>query len=310
MRYSDEDILLYDIATDTWSMIFDGSDVKVGRTDLDAFFINDDGSILMSFVHPVNFPAPLGKVDDSDIVRFIPTQLGETTAGTFELYFDGSDVGLSAGNEDIDAFGFTPDGRLLISTYGRVEVPGVSARDEDLLVFTATSLGDNTQGTWELYFDGSDVDLTNGGEDVNALFVHKLTGDLYMAVRGNYTAVSNNSVSGDFNDIFRCTPQLLGDTTACTFANIFNGDAARFFTRIDAILVNFGSVTTNTLTTVQSAELLNDDLPQYDVDADDLDFTDEDVDEFDNAQEARNTQLLLPIINNSPVDRGAPLPLP
>jgi len=291
-------------------MVFDGSDVKVGRTDLDAFFINDDGSILMSFVHPINFPAPLGKVDDSDIVRFIPTQLGGTTAGTFELYFDGSDVGLATGNEDIDTFGFAPDGRLLISTYGRVNVPGVSGRDEDLLIFTATSFGDNTQGTWALYFDGSDVDLTQGSEDVNALFVHAPTGDLYLVARANYTAVSNNSVSGDYNDIFRCTPQSLGDTTVCTFANIFNGDAVRFFKRIDAFMVIFGPITANNVTTVQSADLFNDDLPQYEVDTDDLDFTDDDVDEFDAAQEADNTQLLLPIINNAVIARDTSLPLP
>jgi hypothetical protein len=313
IRFNDEDILVYDLATDTWAIYFDGSDVGVGKTDVDAFSMRDDGSILMSFVHPVHFPAPLGTVDDSDIVRFIPTQLGTDTVGTFELYFDGSDVGLETGNEDIDAIGFTSDGRLLISTYGTVNVPGVSnAKDEDILAFTITSTGANTQGTWALYFDGSDVQLTNGSEDVTSLYVYGPTDDLYMTTRGNYVVQSKNTISGDYNDVFRCTPESLGDTTVCTFAHVFNGDAIRFFKRIDGLSLKWGVAVQN-LTTVQSAGLLDEDIPQHDVDADDLDFTDPEVDEYDDAQEGENSVLALPIIHNSPITKlgdGGPLPLP
>jgi len=312
IRFSDEDILLYDIASDTWSIYFDGSDVRVGRTDIDAFFIREDGSILMSFVHPINFPAPLGKVDDSDIVRFIPTTLGATTSGTFELYFDGSDVGLTTGSEDIDALGFTADGRMLISTYGTVNVPGVSGKDEDLLAFTATSLGENTAGTWELYFDGSDVQLTTGGEDIASSAVDPLTGYIYLTTRGNYVAQSTNSISGDNNDVFSCAPQSLGDTTTCTFALLFNADAIRFFSAIDGLSLKWGASVVDTLTTAQSAALLDDDIPQYEVDPDDLDLSDEEIDEFDEAQESENSVLSLPLIHNSPVNRTGEnqLPLP
>ncbi|MCG8531542.1 MAG: hypothetical protein MI749_12870, partial [Desulfovibrionales bacterium] len=61
---------------------------------------------------------------------FIPTSLGADTAGTFEWYLDGSDVGLSGAKEDIDTIAFTPDGRLLISTKYDYEVPGMSGHDE------------------------------------------------------------------------------------------------------------------------------------------------------------------------------------
>jgi hypothetical protein len=49
---------------------------------------------------------------------------------------------------------------VLISTHGNVSVPGRSAADEDILIFTPTSLGANTAGSWGLFFDGSDVGLT------------------------------------------------------------------------------------------------------------------------------------------------------
>jgi hypothetical protein len=42
-------------------------------------------------------------VDDSDIVCFVPSSLGATTAGAFVFHFDGSDVGLTTDDEDVDA---------------------------------------------------------------------------------------------------------------------------------------------------------------------------------------------------------------
>jgi hypothetical protein len=47
-------------------------------------------------------PGIAGTVDDSDIVRF-EGALGDATTGTFSLYFDGSDVGLTASDHDVDA---------------------------------------------------------------------------------------------------------------------------------------------------------------------------------------------------------------
>ena len=45
-------------------------------------------------------------------------------------------------------------------------------KDEDVLAFTPTSLGDVTSGSWAMYFDGSDVGLAEtSGEDVDALDV-------------------------------------------------------------------------------------------------------------------------------------------
>ena len=58
----------------------------------------------------------LGAVDDSDILEFTPTKLGNTVEGSFSLYFNGSDVSLTTSDEDIDAIHLLDDGDLIIST--------------------------------------------------------------------------------------------------------------------------------------------------------------------------------------------------
>jgi hypothetical protein len=81
-------------------------------------------------------------------------------------------VGLTTSGENVDASAFAVDGRLLVSTTDNVKVTGASGADEDLLAFTPTQLGATTSGTWSLYFDGSDVDLSNTlDEDVNGVWV-------------------------------------------------------------------------------------------------------------------------------------------
>ena len=235
VAFNDEDILAYNKTTGAWSMLWDGSDVGI-TADVIAYSVRPDNSILMSFASAITVSG-LGTVDDSDIVRFVPTSLGTNTAGSFEFYFDGSDVGLSNSSEDIDAITFTADGKLVISTAGSYSVPGVSGADEDLLVFTASQLGQTTSGTWAMYFDGSDVGLSqSSSEDVNGAWLDVTTGKLYLTTVG---AFSVTGVSGDGADIFICTPTSLGSNTACTYgpglywdgsANGFAGEIVDGFT--------------------------------------------------------------------------------
>ena len=112
----------------------------------------EDGSILLSMKDATTLP-DVGLVEASDIVRFIPTSTGDTTAGTFAMVLDGSDVELGDTWEPIDAIGILPDGRMVISTQGNFSALGVAAKDEDLVASNATQLGPDTMGSWELYFD-------------------------------------------------------------------------------------------------------------------------------------------------------------
>ncbi|EMI17761.1 repeat domain protein, partial [Rhodopirellula maiorica SM1] len=92
--FADEDILAFDASTNEWSIYFDGSNVGLTSYDINAFHIQSDGSILLSF-DTNSRVGDLGLVRDSDIVEFIPSDHGVFTAGRFEWFFDGSDVGLS-----------------------------------------------------------------------------------------------------------------------------------------------------------------------------------------------------------------------
>ena len=209
VSFRDEDIVAYDLSTGTWSMHFDGSDVGLGGTgqDLNAFHIDADGSILLSMKVATTLP-DVGPVEPTDIVRFVPTSTGDNTAGTFAMVLDGSDVELEdTQREPIDAIGILPDGRFVISTRGNPSASGLSgAKDEDLIAFNATQLGPDTIGTWELYFDGSDVGLgASSADDVNGIWVDDTNGDIYFTTRGEPF------------DIFVCTPDSVGADTRCTY---------------------------------------------------------------------------------------------
>ncbi len=224
VAFNDEDIVAYDTSTSTWSMYFDGSDVGI-TGDVNAFAFMADGSILLSLDAAANVSG-LGTVDDSDIIRFTPTSLGANTAGSFAWYFDGSDVGLTTNNEDLDTIGFAPDGKLVISTVGSFSVTGASGNDEDLVAFSPTSLGSTTSGTWSLYFDGSDVGLNNSSsEDVNGAWIDPANNQIYLTTLGNFSVPG---VSGDGADIFICTPGSLGSTTSCTYSPYWDGSANGF----------------------------------------------------------------------------------
>jgi hypothetical protein len=186
----------------------------VGSPDLSAFSILDADTILMSF--SANVTVNGITATPQDVLRFDATSLGSVTAGTFSMSFDGSDVSLAdATNEKIDSLKLLPDGRLLISTTGNPAVPGVTgSRDEDVLAFTPTSLGTITSGTWSMYFDGSDVGLSEtSGEDIDALDV--VGSNIYLSSQDGFSV---NGVAGEDDDIFVCAATSTGDTTGCNYS--------------------------------------------------------------------------------------------
>jgi 6-phosphogluconolactonase (cycloisomerase 2 family) len=205
---ANEDVLSFD-GTAGFELSFDGSDVGLGSLRIDAFSWLDADSLLLSFDAAGSVPGVAGTVDDSDIVRFDATSLGTTTTGTFQLFFDGSDVGLTTDAHDIDAVELLPDGRLLVSTTGNASLPGATARDEDLSAFASTSLGDLTAGSFSLSFDGSDVGLGDAPEDVDAAAVDS-SGRMYLSTLGAFAVPG---VTGLDEDVFVFTPTALDPPT-------------------------------------------------------------------------------------------------
>ena len=225
-NFSDADILKLTVQANGqygYRLHFDGSDVGLTAVseDIDAFTFRPDGSIIVSTVGAFSVPGPNGTTitgNGEDLLRFVPTSLGSTTAGTWSMFFDGSDVGLSGTAENIDAVAVLADGRILVSTSGGYNVTGASGQDEDVIAFTPTSLGSTTAGSWSVYFDGSDVGLgTNDNEDVNGLCVSENGGTptLFLSTVGDFAAVG---VSGANEDVFAFAPTALGSNTAGTFA--------------------------------------------------------------------------------------------
>jgi hypothetical protein len=222
---TNEDLVSYDGAGH-FSLAFDGSDVGLAPYRIDAFAWLDSDSLLLSVDADRSniLPGMTGPIDDSDVVRFDATSLGATTAGTFSMYFDGSDVGLTQSAADVDAFELLSDGRLVMSTTGTVSVSSASARDEDLLAFTPTSLGQTTAGTFALYFDGSDVGLGENPEDIDAMSVDS-SGRLFLSTADTFAVPG---LSGTDEDVFAFNPTQLGPTTAGTYSPTLVFDGSSF----------------------------------------------------------------------------------
>ncbi|HSJ28742.1 MAG TPA: Ig-like domain-containing protein, partial [Acidimicrobiia bacterium] len=199
----DEDIVAYD-GSSGWSMYFDASDVGVTTSDLDAFHVRADGSVLMSFSSTLDVPGLVGgpageSVEDRDVVVFTPSLTGEVTAGSFSFVFDGSDVGLDTTSEDIGGLYEFADGSWGISTSGSLNVAGVAqGGDEDVHRFTGT-FGSVTSGSWALVFDGSDVGLTESSEELDGVSFLADAG-LLFSTAGSYSAAGG---AGDDEDVSR-----------------------------------------------------------------------------------------------------------
>lgn len=275
VAFRDEDIVAYDFGANTWRMVFDGSDVGITK-DVDAFAFRPDGSLLLSFNGPTNVPG-LGQVDDSDIVQFMPTQLGSDTAGSFVWVLHGADVGLTTDGEDIDAIGFTADGQLIVSTIGDFNTPTASGRDEDLFRLDNATLGTPSSGVWQLFFDGSQVGLAN--EDVNGLWIDTATGELYLTVKDSF-AFSNVAIDSD--DIFVCTPAQGG---ACTYWHFWDSDGHDYGAEnLDGI--GLGTPPPSFVASVQASDTTASTADELAVDADSDDL---------NLEELSN-QIFLPVI--------------
>ncbi|MDC0359133.1 GDSL-type esterase/lipase family protein [Acidimicrobiales bacterium] len=211
---ADEDVLAWDGAV--YSLVFDGSDVGLEALEIDALDVILPDQILMSFTTAGSVPG-IGTVDDSDIVLFSGT-LGAATAGTFSMYFDGSDVGLTRNGEDIDGLSLLDSGDLLISTSGSFKASGSTGQDEDVSRFSG-SFGSTTSGTFSLHLDGSDLVLTDRREDIDGL---SDDGDgLYFSPVG---ALSAGGVSGADEDIFRFSGSF-GSNTSGSLSLHWDGSA-------------------------------------------------------------------------------------
>jgi len=299
INFKDEDILRC-VPTGnecTWDLYFDGSDVGLGRADLEDFEILDNGHILFTIDRSLTLPG-IGLVKRSDVIEFTPITLGpHHTSGTFSVFLRGSDVGLTKSGENIDALARTPSGNLVVSLEGTGKVPKVgggelTVQDEDLIELIG--------GAWQLYFDGSTVGLTSGSEDVAAAWIDPNSPDhnLYLTTKGNFSVHSVNSLTGKKTDVFGCSPTSSNPITSCFFFKFFNAKIEGFTKGIDGLFVlPTTAVNSAALATIDSSAAATPDAGENVADPSDVtanDGTDNQIDVYDSVDIAE--EIYLPMI--------------
>jgi acid phosphatase type 7 len=221
---TNEDVISHD-DVEGFQPVFDGSDVGLAAVRIDAFAWLDADTLLLSFAADGEVVPDISTpVDEEDIVRFDGSSLGSTTAGTFSVYFDGSDLGLTEPADDVDALEILPDGRIVISTVGPSSAVEVAAADEDLLVLEPSSLGETAAGILTQLFDGRDVGLGDVGEDVDAVAIGA-DGQIYLSTRGTFSVPG---LAGGSEDVFAFSPTSLGPTTEGRYSSALFFDGSMF----------------------------------------------------------------------------------
>jgi hypothetical protein len=204
LSVANEDIVRFDETTNTYSLYFDGSDVGVGNQNLDAFSLRADGSILMSFDADSFNLAGVGTVREQDIVRFVPTSTGSSTAGSFQSFFVGSSHGLGASSADVSGLYEASDGTLYISLRTGLTVSGLAIADEDVVRFNPAT------NDYSMIFDGSDVGL--GWQAIDA-FNFQQNGSVMVSLR-DYPEQNGlpGLPAGPVHNVFRFAPAIYPDS--------------------------------------------------------------------------------------------------
>lgn len=137
---------------------------------------------------------------NEDIVRCMPV----AGACNWDLYFDGSDVGLSSVN--LLDFEVLDNGHLIFTIDRKRTLPDIGeVKPTDVIEFTPTSLGTTTAGTFSFYLKGSTVGLEKSGEKIDALAL-TADGKLVISITGSGNVPGAGSIKDE--DLI----QLDGDT--------------------------------------------------------------------------------------------------
>lgn len=192
---------------------------------------NDDAYLLTALSGTETVPGDDGRplaVADEDVLRY--------RGGTFSVVLDGSDVGLDGMAIDALARIGTNEFVLSFSEPGLLGALGL-VDDADLVRFTADRLGPETAGTFDLFFDGSAIGLSD--EDIDAVEVVTNPGgvDLYLSTAENYAL--DGGLEGDASDVFVCSGATTGAGSACGGLSAgFQGTGGSRQAQVDAFSFN------------------------------------------------------------------------
>ena len=162
----DADIYLWN--STAFSRVVDASTIGVpasggNNANVDGFDRVDANHFYMSFSGDTSLPG-IGAVQDEDIVYY--------NAGTWSVYFDGTSRGLTAANQDIDAFNIV-GGTIYFSTFGNTNPPGVTgtADDADIYSWNGTTFARVWDASVAGIPDAANVDGFVRGSDNNHFYL-------------------------------------------------------------------------------------------------------------------------------------------
>ncbi|CAN5759732.1 hypothetical protein BH10CHL1_BH10CHL1_25680 [soil metagenome] len=162
---------LGEVTSGAWALYLDGSDVGLNESgeNIDAIGFDATGKLVISVTGAFKAPGASGNItgNDEDLFVLNNAVFGPNTSGQWALYFDGSDVSLTSSGEDITAIWFDhANHKLYFSTDEDYSLPGGLKGDEnDIVVCTYTSLGENTACTFSRYWNGDDYKFDDDAID-------------------------------------------------------------------------------------------------------------------------------------------------
>lgn len=159
-----------------------------------------------------SFTIPDGRIfHNEDVV--------EWDGHSLRLAFDGSDVGL-AGNKLTGLAVISPT-EMLMSLAIPVQLPGIDpvVQPTDVVKFSATRLGRETMGHWQLHLHGKNVGLNEAGEHIDA--IEQLPdGTLLLSTVSSFHVPG---VDGHDEDLLAFLPKRLGLRTGGTWDLYLDG---------------------------------------------------------------------------------------
>ena len=185
LSVNDEDVFIFrpvsldDYSSGTFFMFMDASDVGIGG-DIEAFTLVEMNTTV------AGLELLQGDVllyhDEEDVHRFEPTSLGSTTAGTVSLFIEGGDIridedfeGLELIEEQMDIGDITLQAGQILASFelGDSDLGDnrINVDVSDIIILDMTSLGDDTEGTATIVFDGADVGLTTAAEGPDTIMI-------------------------------------------------------------------------------------------------------------------------------------------
>lgn len=172
----------------TFSRVWDATASGLpGGANVDGLVVVDATHFYLSFDGTNTNVPTLGNVQDEDIVFY--------NNGIWSVYFDGTAVGLTNNNLDIDAFDFVGT-TLYFSTAGNTTPPGAGGAADDADIYRW-----NGGSSYTRIFDASTVGLP-GGANVDALVVVDET-HFYLSFNGTNTNVPSLGNVQDEDIVFR-----------------------------------------------------------------------------------------------------------